>query len=173
MSGSLAWHRVGVVESGDEQRDHTPGASETAPSVLDHVAARIIELPSTGPRIAIDGPDGAGKTHFADNLAELLHSRYQRHVVRVSVDHFHNVRELRYRQGRYSPRGFWEDSYDYSRFAAMYWSLSHSAAQGGTGAPATATRPMKCCIRRSKPPIVQQYSSLTASSCTHRTQPRV
>lgn len=84
--------------------------------MLDHVAARISELPSIGPRIAIDGPDGAGKTHFADRLAELLHNSYQCHVVRVSIDHFHNVRELRYRQGRHSPKGFWEDSYDYSRF---------------------------------------------------------
>jgi uridine kinase len=84
--------------------------------VLDHVAARITELPLSGPRIAIDGPDGAGKTHFADRLAAVLHSQYHRHVVRVGIDHFHSTRELRYRQGRHSPQGFWEDSYNYNRF---------------------------------------------------------
>jgi uridine kinase len=73
-------------------------------------------LPLASPRIAIDGPDGAGKTHFADRLADVLRLRHDRPVVRVSVDHFHNVRATRYRQGRDSPRGFWEDSYDYGRF---------------------------------------------------------
>lgn len=35
-----------------------------------------------------------------------------RPTVRASVDDFHNPRELRYRRGRYSPEGFFRDSFD-------------------------------------------------------------
>ncbi len=59
--------------------------------------------------------DGAGKTIFADDLAAAVRA-LGRPVVRVSLDDFHNVRQVRYRRGRESPDGFWEDSYDYARF---------------------------------------------------------
>jgi uridine kinase len=36
--------------------------------------------------------------------------------VRVSLDDFHNVRAMRYRQGRESAEGFWRDSFNYQRF---------------------------------------------------------
>lgn len=80
------------------------------------VAARI---PASNdgrcPRVGIDGPDGAGKTYFADELAALLRAQ-RRSVVRVSLDDFHNTRDVRYRRGRDSPEGFWADSYNYERF---------------------------------------------------------
>jgi uridine kinase len=62
--------------------------------------------------VAVDGVDGAGKTVFADELADVLRAS-GRPVIRASVDSFHNPRSVRYRQGRDSPRGFFEDSYDY------------------------------------------------------------
>jgi uridine kinase len=62
--------------------------------------------------VAVDGVDGAGKTVFADELAAVLRAS-GRPVIRASVDSFHNPRLIRYRQGRDSPRGFFEDSYDY------------------------------------------------------------
>lgn len=65
--------------------------------------------------MALDGPDGSGKTTFADELAAAVRS-LGRPVVRVSLDDFHNVRAVRYRQGRDSPLGFWRDSYNYQRF---------------------------------------------------------
>ncbi|GAB1640161.1 hypothetical protein KRMM14A1259_05840 [Krasilnikovia sp. MM14-A1259] len=65
----------------------------------------------------MDGPDGSGKTSFADDLAAALRA-LGRPVVRISLDDFLNLRTVRYRQGRHSPQGFWEDSYDYARFAA-------------------------------------------------------
>ncbi|MEO6500867.1 MAG: uridine kinase [Jatrophihabitantaceae bacterium] len=68
-------------------------------------------------RVGVDGVDGAGKTCFADELAGVLR-RQGRPVVRVRVDDFHNVREIRYRRGRASPTGFWLDSYDYPRLWA-------------------------------------------------------
>ncbi|MGV8884066.1 MAG: uridine kinase [Microbacteriaceae bacterium] len=65
--------------------------------------------------VAIDGVDGAGKTHFAADLAEAM--RLTGHaVVQASIDGFHRPRAQRYERGRDSARGFYEDSYDYSLF---------------------------------------------------------
>ncbi len=69
-------------------------------------------------RVAVDGVDGSGKTTFADALAAELVKRGSR-VIRASVDGFHNPRALRYQKGRDSPAGFFEDSYDYSRFIEL------------------------------------------------------
>lgn len=64
-------------------------------------------------RVGIDGVDGAGKTVFGDELGDVLTGRGWR-VVRASVDGFHHPPDVRYRQGRHSPEGFFEDSYDYA-----------------------------------------------------------
>ena len=84
--------------------------------VLDAVAAGI-PRPSGGgcARVGIDGPDGAGKTTFADELADVVR-HLDRPVIRVSVDDFHHVQAVRYGRGRDSPVGFWLDSFDYDRF---------------------------------------------------------
>ena len=68
-------------------------------------------------RVGIDGVDGAGKTWFADELADVLRLT-GRPAVRVSLDDFHQPRAVRYRLGQESPLGFWRDSYDYPRFWA-------------------------------------------------------
>lgn len=65
--------------------------------------------------LAIDGPDGAGKTVFADDLA-LAFERADHAVVRASIDDFHQPRELRHRAGRFSPAGYYRDAFDYSLF---------------------------------------------------------
>ena len=84
-------------------------------AVLDEVADVVVEIPvSEVVRVGIDGIDGAGKTVFADELADVLRGRGRR-VVRASVDGFHHPTRVRYRQGRNSPRGYFEDSYDYAR----------------------------------------------------------
>lgn len=66
-------------------------------------------------RVAVDGVDGSGKTYFAHELALLLDADGSP-VVRASVDDFHNMRHIRYRLGQSSPMGYWQDSFDYSRF---------------------------------------------------------
>ena len=60
----------------------------------------------------MDGVDGAGKTVFADELADVLRQRGVT-VLRASVDGFHHPAQLRYRRGRHSPEGYFLDSYDY------------------------------------------------------------
>lgn len=64
-------------------------------------------------RVGVDGVDGAGKTWFADALADALRAAGVT-VVRVSVDGFHRPARERYRRGRTSPEGFFLDSYDYA-----------------------------------------------------------
>lgn len=59
--------------------------------------------------IAVDGADGAGKTTFADRLAEALADRT---VVRASIDDFHHPRAHRHALGR-DARTVWERSFDY------------------------------------------------------------
>ena len=65
--------------------------------------------------IAVDGIDGAGKTVFADALAEVF-AEDGSAVFRASIDDFHRPRVERYARGRRSPEGFYRDSFDYSTF---------------------------------------------------------
>ena len=83
--------------------------------LLDLVVAAIPPAAGAGcVRVGVDGVDGAGKTCFADELADALRRR-GRPAVRVRVDDFHHIRAVRYRRGRGSPSGFWLDSFDYPR----------------------------------------------------------
>jgi uridine kinase len=68
--------------------------------------------------VAVDGLDGAGKTVFADALAEQLGVGH-RAVFRASIDDFHQSRARRYARGTDSPEGFYRDSYDYPTFKRM------------------------------------------------------
>jgi uridine kinase len=63
-------------------------------------------------RVAIDGPDAAGKTTLATELAAAL-SVLGRPVVRVSADGFHRPRAERRRRGSLSPDGYFLDAFDH------------------------------------------------------------
>lgn len=62
--------------------------------------------------MAIDGVDGAGKTHLANELAAELTTRGE-HVIRASTDNFHNPRHIRHEPGKTSPAGFYHNSFNY------------------------------------------------------------
>lgn len=79
--------------------------------------------------IAVDGVDGSGKTTFAGALAEQLQNRGFACVV-IHADDFLNLRSVRHRQGKDSPEGFWQDSYDYQ--ALQHWAIDPFRA-GGDG----------------------------------------
>jgi len=76
---------------------------------LDELAARLAVLPLPA-RVAVDGVDAAGKTTLASELAAVLPE-----AERVSADDFLRPSEERYRQGRESPVGYYEDSFDHPR----------------------------------------------------------
>ena len=82
--------------------------SETISQLADMIAAMRLDHPV---RVGIDGVDCAGKTMLADELVEPLEAR-SRDVIRVSIDGFHNPREIRHRQGRGSPCGYFQDSFN-------------------------------------------------------------
>lgn len=90
--------------------------SATRTSLIASLAASIATLPGMA-RIAVDGVDAAGKSVFGDELTEAIRA-LQRPVIRASVDDFHHPRERRYRRGRLSPEGFFQDSYDYAALRA-------------------------------------------------------
>lgn len=63
-------------------------------------------------RVGVDGIDAAGKSIIAAELTRKLLSA-GRPVITVSTDDFHNPRRIRYRQGRLSPDGYYQDSFNY------------------------------------------------------------
>ena len=104
--------------------------SEAHASLLSRLAAAIVALqPERTVRVAIDGVDGAGKTTLADALAPLVAAQ-GRPAIRASVDDFHHPRAVRYARGRYSPDGFYLDSYDYDSFRTL---LLDPLSPGGSG----------------------------------------
>jgi uridine kinase len=102
----------------------------TPAALLAALAVRIRERAAPGIlRVGIDGVDGAGKTTFADRLAQVLEA-IGVVVIRASVDGFHNPRDVRYARGKESPEGFYRDSYDYAAFRRE---LIEPLGPGGSG----------------------------------------
>jgi uridine kinase len=123
-------------------------------AMISTTADDILALPATGfRRVAIDGVDGAGKTHFGDELATELTSRGVP-VIRASVDGFHHPAAHRYRKGRRSPEGYFLDSYDYDRLVAL---LLAPLGPDGSGEyvrqvhDVHAERPVEAVVERAEP----------------------
>jgi uridine kinase len=77
---------------------------------VEQLAARLAALPLPA-RVAVDGVDAAGKTTLANALSARLPG-----AKRISADDFLRPPAERYRQGRASPAGYFEDSFDHVRF---------------------------------------------------------
>jgi len=89
-----------------------PEDNNVRASVVEAIAEAICSLRlSHPPRVAVDGRTASGKTAFADELAIAL-ERFGRSVIRASIDGFHRPKAVRYRQGRLSPDGYYEDARD-------------------------------------------------------------
>ena len=96
---------------------------------LEKLASRISQIAQPHPlRVAIDGPDAAGKTTLAEELVALLQA-CGRPVIRASIDGFHNPACMRYRRGITSPAGYYYDSFNYQ---ALTESLLLPLGPGGT-----------------------------------------
>lgn len=76
-------------------------------------------------RIAINGIEGTGKTVFAEKLTEYLNFK-KINTIQVSIDGFHFNKELRYKQGRDSAKGYYEDSHDEIGFVEKVLKSSQS-----------------------------------------------
>ena len=80
--------------------------------MLDELSNHIDSLKPVHPlRVAIDGVDSAGKTSLANELVSPLQKR-GRSVIRASIDSFHNPQLIRYQQGKHSPKGYFQDSFN-------------------------------------------------------------
>ena len=98
--------------------------------VLDELTAEILHnYGKSRAIIAIDGVDGAGKTHFADDLAEAF-KRANHPVLRASIDDFNRPRADRQARGADSPEAFYRDKYDYDTFRRV---LIDPFRAGGSG----------------------------------------
>ena len=62
-------------------------------------------------RVAVDRRTAAGKTTLAQEIAASLEGR-GRTVILATIDGFHQPRARRYRKGRFSPEGYYQDARD-------------------------------------------------------------
>ncbi len=76
-------------------------------------------------RVAINGIEGTGKTVFAGKLSNYLNSE-KINAIQVSIDSFHFNKEVRYKQGRDSAKGYYEDSYNELAFVEKVLKSSQS-----------------------------------------------
>lgn len=87
----------------------------TIKKMTERLIKSMLEIKKETPvLVCIDGIDGSGKTIFAKRLTNKIQSIYK-NVILCSVDNFHNPKKIRYRKGKDSDVGFYEDSYNYSR----------------------------------------------------------
>ena len=82
-------------------------------------------------RVAIDGPDAAGKSTLADELERELRGR-GRQVIRTSVDGFHRPRAERYGVVRTLPEGISRTPSTSRRFETSSWIRSGPGATVAT-----------------------------------------
>jgi len=85
---------------------------------LNQISELLLNYPSNNKPllVGIDGFDGAGKTYMADEIHSNLMTKTKRKSVRISIDEFHNSKRNRYKKGKNSPEGFYQDSYNYEKF---------------------------------------------------------
>lgn len=92
---------------------------ETRHAIIKQVADCVSEqAPGRPTRIGVDGRTAAGKTTFANELADAL-TVAGRQVVTASIDAFHRPRSERYAQGRRSATGCYNDARDYEAVARL------------------------------------------------------
>lgn len=104
--------------------------------LADHLIAADVGHPL---RVGIDGPCGAGKSTLARDLVAAVTAR-GRPAVHLDSDGFHNTRAIRYRQGRASARGYYDDAYN---FTALLERVLVPLGPGGSRVYATKVHDME------------------------------
>jgi uridine kinase len=65
--------------------------------------------------VAFDGVDTAGKTTLADNVEKYMKENKVFSPLRISIDKFHNPKNIRMQKGEYSPEGYFYNSFNYDK----------------------------------------------------------
>lgn len=107
-----------------------PDASAERAGVLDRVRARVLAHGDGRLRVGIDGLTAAGKTTFADELAQWV-SRAGRPVLRASLDDFKRPWRDRHLYDRESGEGYYRNAFDYEAVGGL---LLRPASGAGSGA---------------------------------------
>lgn len=81
--------------------------------LVDLLSMMVAVHPGERAVVAVDGPDGVGKTRLVGELLALAPHVAGRTLHAVSVDGFHHPRAVRYARGR-TGETFYSDSYDYA-----------------------------------------------------------
>jgi uridine kinase len=85
--------------------------------IVRQAAALLCERDPGHPvRVAVDGVTASGKSTLAGELAAAI-TAAGRPVIHLTMDGYHHPRAHRYRQGRLSARGYYDDAYDFAAFA--------------------------------------------------------
>lgn len=83
--------------------------------LVDLLAMMLAVRPQQRAVVAVDGPDGLGKTHLVGELVALAPHVAGREVLSIAMDGFHRPRAERYAAGR-TGESHYRDSYDYDAF---------------------------------------------------------
>jgi uridine kinase len=86
--------------------------------IFNFIKERIIQIQKSknnAVRVAINGIEGTGKTVFCEKLTEFLNEN-KLTAVQISIDGYHNFKNIRYRQGRDSATGYYKDAYNEYQF---------------------------------------------------------
>jgi uridine kinase len=79
------------------------------------IANYIIDYQKNKPIIiAFDGVDTSGKTVMANNVYRILRNN-NKNAVRISIDKFHNPKNIRLQKGELSPEGYFYDSFNLNK----------------------------------------------------------
>jgi uridine kinase len=90
--------------------------TETRAAAIRQLAVGVSAVNPRHPtRVAVDGITAAGKSTLVAELGVVV-DQMGRPVVTLSMDDFHRPRADRYRRGRRSAVGYYEDAYDFSAF---------------------------------------------------------
>lgn len=121
-----------VVWPGRPNRQRAAAEQQRIPRAraIERLAGLIAAIERPHPvRVAIDGVSAAGKTILADELGRGV-ERQGRPAIRASIDYFYRPAAERYRRGRYSPEGYFLDTFDYLGLRAV---LLLPLGPGGNG----------------------------------------
>jgi uridine kinase len=69
--------------------------------------------------VGISGVDASGKTTYATKLVKKLKKHTDRQIIYASIDGFHNLQEIRYKQGKDSPKGYYKDSFNHDAIKSL------------------------------------------------------